>query len=201
MIPQQLTGGDAAAGVERLIAGTAPVRPVRGLRRGRIHVSWLMSSQRGLLVVKVLVGVGSALALRWREHERLCRAGAPVAPLLGFDVSCAAVGGLPLVVLGYLPGTDAAEALPGLDARTRAECVPLVVGARGGGDTVEPPSERRRPQVLRDVGERERTGAAHGGVRGTGDRCEPCRYRATLPWPRRSSRCWLRAWSCSPLPE
>lgn len=121
MIPQQLTAEDAAAGVEQLIAGAAPVRPVHGLRRGRNHVSWVMSSQRGLLVVKVLVGVGTALALRWGEHERLCRAGAPVAPLLGFDLSCTMVGGLPLIVLEYLPGIDAAEALPGMDSQACEE--------------------------------------------------------------------------------
>lgn len=120
MICGQLTAAEVAAGAGQLVGDAAPVRPVRELRRGRNHVSWVMTARGGrLLVCKVLVGVGTALGERLAEHHRLCRLGVPVAPLVGFDLACAAVGGRPLVVLEYLPGMDADEAVPGLDTPAR----------------------------------------------------------------------------------
>ncbi|MEV5835079.1 aminoglycoside phosphotransferase family protein [Nocardia sp. NPDC052112] len=117
----ELTGEDVAVGVGQVVAGIGEVRPLRPLRRGRNHVSWVMSSSRGLLVCKVLVGVGTALVERLAEHHRLCEHHAPIVPLVAFAESCPAVGRLPLVVLDYLEGIDAEEAAPSLDPAVMVE--------------------------------------------------------------------------------
>ncbi|MFX0576933.1 phosphotransferase family protein [Nocardia nepalensis] len=86
-------------------------------------MSWVMSSSRGLLVCKVLVGLGGSLAARMAEHRRLCEYRVPVAPLLAFAEACPAVGDRPLVVLEYVSGIDAEEAAPLLPAPVMVEVV------------------------------------------------------------------------------
>ncbi|KIA61365.1 hypothetical protein FG87_31195 [Nocardia vulneris] len=84
-------------------------------------MSWVMSSARGMLVCKVLVGLGTSLAQRLAEHRRLCEHDAPVAPLVAFAESCPAVGDRPLVVLEFVAGIDAEEAAPSLGASVMRE--------------------------------------------------------------------------------
>lgn len=113
----ELTFEDVAAGVAQLLPETAPVRSVRGLRRGRSHASWVLESRRGRVVGKVLLGrPRHGFMERLVEHRRVWEHGVPVPPVLAFTDSCPAVGGQPLTVFEYLPGVDAEEALLTVDA-------------------------------------------------------------------------------------
>lgn len=115
----ELTAEDVAAGVAQLLPEAAPVQSVRALRRGRNHVSWVLKPPRGRLVGKVLVGrPRDGFMERLTEHRRVWQHGVPVPPVLAFTDSCPAVGGQPLMVFEYLPGTDAEEALRVMDAAT-----------------------------------------------------------------------------------
>lgn len=118
------TAPDVAAGVAQLLPTAAPVRPVRSLRRGRNHASWVLESSCGRLVGKVLLGHPRAGVMeRLAEHRRVWEHRVPVPPVLTFTDSCAAVGGQPLTVFEYLPGMDAGEALPALDTATVVEAM------------------------------------------------------------------------------
>lgn len=113
----ELTVEDVAAGVAEVLPEAAPVRPVRALRRGRSHVSWVLESPRGRLVGKVLLGCPrDGFMERLAEHRRVWEHGVLVPPVLAFTDSCPAVGGQPLTVFEYLPGVDAEETLPSVDA-------------------------------------------------------------------------------------
>ncbi len=145
MVTSQPTAAAIAAGVVRAFPGLGRVGAVRELRRGRNNVSWVMnSSTRGLIVCKVLVGVGTAVVERLHAHQRLCEAGVPVPALVGFEPVSEVLGGRLLVVSEYLPGRDAADALPGMSAAD--------VGAlmRGTGSAVASLHGVRGPQRFGD---------------------------------------------------
>lgn len=75
----ELTAEDVAAGVAQLLPEAAPVRPVRALRRGRNHVSWVLESPRGRLVGKVLFGrPHDGFMERLAEHRRVWENEVPV---------------------------------------------------------------------------------------------------------------------------
>lgn len=117
MVTSQPTAAAIAAGTVRAFPELGRVSAVRELRRGRNNVSWVMeSSSRGLIVCKVLVGVGTAVVERLHAHQRLCEAGVPVPPLVGFEPVSEALGGRLLIVSEYLPGRDAADALSEMSA-------------------------------------------------------------------------------------
>ncbi len=124
MTISELTAEDAAAGAAELVPEMAPVRVVRPLRRGRSHASWVLKSGRGWLVAKVLLVPPQAAGLEWlAEQRRVWQHGIPVPPVLAFTESCMSVAERPLTVFEYLPGMDAEEALPTLDAATALEAM------------------------------------------------------------------------------
>lgn len=107
----ELSPKRVAVAVEHLLPEAAPVRPLRTLRQGRSHGSWVLDSAVGRIVGKVQMADHAKVVLdRLAEHQRVAEHGVPVPKLLGFTSASAPVGGRLLIVFEYLPGSDAEDA-------------------------------------------------------------------------------------------
>jgi hypothetical protein len=106
--------GRIVRAVERLLSDAAPVRPLRALRQGRNHASWVLDSRLGRLVGKLTLARSGVVVDRLVEHRRAWRHGVPVPRLLVFDQSCPELDGQMLAVFEYLVGRDAEEMAPSL---------------------------------------------------------------------------------------
>jgi aminoglycoside phosphotransferase (APT) family kinase protein len=114
----EISPDDVASAVEALIPAAAPVRPLARLRKGRSHLSWVLTSAQGRLVGKVATRPPSpAVVSRLEEHQRIAGFGVAVPTLLAFTSVSNQVGGRMVLVARYLPGSDAEEAFPGLPER------------------------------------------------------------------------------------
>ncbi len=119
-----------AVAVERLLPDAAPVRPVRALRSGRSHRSWVLESGIGRLVGKVQLTDHTEVVLdRLAEHRRVAEHDVPVPRLLGFTPSSETVGGRLLIVAEYLEGQDAEEASSSLPADLMVDALRLAGSA------------------------------------------------------------------------
>lgn len=82
--------------------------------------SWRVATDTGELVVKLRRQMTDAAKLRSQaEATRLARAAGVPAPEILYAGLSATLNGHPLMILRYLPGTDAEEALPHLDNSQR----------------------------------------------------------------------------------
>ena len=96
------------------------IRPPVRVPKGFGSESWLVATDAGEVLVKIRRREADAEKLRTQvEALRLARsAGVPVPELL-YTGTVAALGDRPVMVLRYLPGVDAEEALPGMDDQQR----------------------------------------------------------------------------------
>src|SRR5438477_1192077 len=109
------------AAVHAALPGVEALGPPVRMPKGFSSESWCVATDAGELVVKIRRQLTDAAKLRSQaEAVRLAlAAGVPTAEVLYAGLA-AAVGGRPVVILRYMPGTDADEALPGLDGPQRA---------------------------------------------------------------------------------
>lgn len=120
----ELAAERVTVAVERLLPEAAPVRPLRALRQGRSHSSWVLESGLGRLVGKVQTTDRTEVVLdRLAEQRRVAEHGVPVPNLLGFTPSSEPVGGRLLIVAEYLDGQDAEEASTSLLADVMADAL------------------------------------------------------------------------------
>lgn len=111
----EISPNDVARAVEALLPAAAPVRPLWPLRKGRSHLSWVLTSAQRRLVSKVATRPPNpAVVSRLEEHQRLAVFGVAVPALLAFTPASEQVGGRMVTVAQYLPGSDAEEAFPAL---------------------------------------------------------------------------------------
>lgn len=119
--PADVSGACVAQGIEEILPRAVPVRPLRRMRKGRSHISWLLDTAEGLVLGKVAVRPPSpAVAERLDEHRRAGAHGVPVPRLLAWTEASPPVGGRMLLACDYLPGLDAEELLPRLSQEQRA---------------------------------------------------------------------------------
>ncbi len=109
------------AAVRAALPGIEALGSPARMPKGFSSESWRVATDAGELVVKIRRQLTDAAKLQSQaEAVRLARAaGVPTAEVLYAGLA-AAVGGRPVVILRYVPGTDAEEALPGLDGAQRA---------------------------------------------------------------------------------
>ncbi len=88
--------------------------------KGFASESWRVTTDVGGLLVKIRRRAADAAKLRSQaEALRLARSGGVPAPELLYAGASEALGGRPLIVLRYISGVDAEEALPGMGAQHR----------------------------------------------------------------------------------
>ena len=112
------------AAIASAIAGALPGVGITGspvrVPKGFASESWRVTTDLGELLVKIRRRAADAAKLRNQaEALRLARSGGVPAPELLYAGASDALGGRPLIVLRYIPGVDAEEALPGMDDRRR----------------------------------------------------------------------------------
>ncbi|MGJ7905512.1 phosphotransferase family protein [Actinopolyspora sp. H202] len=114
MSVEDVSAEEVAAAVEQLLPEDAPVQPVAAFHKGHRHLSWVLSSGNARFIGKVArYPVDAETMQQLTEQQRLHACGAAVPRLRAFDTS-RKLGGRLVVVVDYLPGWDAEEALPNL---------------------------------------------------------------------------------------
>ena len=109
------------AAVRGALPGIEAIGPPARMPKGFSSESWRVTTDAGELVVKIRRQMTDAAKLRSQAEaaQLALAAGVPTAEVLYAGLA-AGVGGRPVVILRYVPGTDAEEALPGLDGPQRA---------------------------------------------------------------------------------
>lgn len=126
----------SAAAVVAAVHGALPeiggLGPPARMPKGFSSESWRVATDIGELVVKIRRQATDLAKLQSQvEAARLAwAAGVPTAEILYAGLA-AAVGGRPVMILRYVPGTDAEEALPVLDGPQRARLFADFGGAVG----------------------------------------------------------------------
>jgi aminoglycoside phosphotransferase (APT) family kinase protein len=114
----------ASEGVVTVVRGVLPgvgeIGPPVRVPKGFSSESWRVGTGAGELLVKIRRHATDAAKLRSQaEAARLARSAGVPAPEVLYAGVPKALGGRPVMILRYIPGVDAEEALPGLDGPRR----------------------------------------------------------------------------------
>lgn len=109
------------AAVRRALPGVDAIGPPARMPKGFSSESWRVATDAGELVVKIRHQATDFAKLQSQaEAARLARVAGVPTPEVLYAGLAAAVGGRPVVILRYIPGMDAEEAMPALDEPQRA---------------------------------------------------------------------------------